>query len=149
MEESLHTWQQFVNARQLLFEQNIIRTFNNPIEDFSEFLVSAVVKGRLARNVNQKDYDVETDEMSIQVKSVAKAPNNPNGYIVTARDRENQLATHYAFCFFQNYVPSGLYIVNADFVRDFGRAQIKRHDLEVACQHTDLNFTVISVKWQQ
>ena len=101
MNELIEIWNNYISARQQLIENKIIRTFNNPIEDFSEWLVANCLNGHLAINVNQRGYDVETrDRKCIQVKSIAKAPNNTNGYIVTQKDRKNTFATHYAFVFF-------------------------------------------------
>lgn len=148
MNEILEIWNNFIVARQQLLDNHLIRTFNNPIEDFSELLVAKVMDGQLAANVNQKDYDVETVDKCIQVKSIAKAPNNTNGYIVTTKDRENQLATHYAFVFFDNYNPTSIYIVNADYVRDYAMAQIKRQNLNEVCGQIDPNIVGIEVRYQ-
>jgi hypothetical protein len=133
MEELIAIWNNYIGARQQLMDNQIIRTFNNPVEDFSEWLVAKCLDGQLVINVNQIDYDVETADRFIQVKSIAKAPHNTNGYIVTQKDRENELATHYAFVFFDNYVPSCIYLVNVDFVRDYPRSQIKRENLNEIC----------------
>ena len=148
MEELIAIWNNYIVARQLLMDNQIIRTFNNPVEDFSEWLVANMTNGKLAVNVNQRDYDVETNDKCIQVKSIAKAPNNTNGYIVTTKDRENQLATHYAFVFFDNYVPTNIYLVSADFVRDYGKSQIKRQDLNIICGEPDPNIATLSVRYQ-
>ena len=148
MNELIEIWNNYIAARQQLMDNQIIRTFNNPIEDFSEWLVANCLNGHLAINVNQRDYDVETEDKYIQVKSIAKAPNNNNGYIVTQKDRENELATHYAFVFFDNYIPTAIYIVNVDYVRDFPRSQIKRVNLNEVCVEINL-IAAISVKEQQ
>lgn len=148
MEELIAMWNNYIGARQQLMQNQIIRTFNNPVEDFSEWLVARCLYGHLAINVNQIDYDVETEDKYIQVKSIAKAPHNNNGYIVTQKDRENELATHYAFVFFDDYVPSSIYIVNVDFVRHYPRSQIKRENLNEICVETNV-IAAISVKEQQ
>jgi hypothetical protein len=148
MNELIEIWNNYIAARQQMMDNQIIRTFNNPIEDFSEWLVANCLNGHLAINVNQRDYDVETEDKCIQVKSIAKAPNNNNGYIVTQKDRENELATHYAFVFFDNYIPTAIYIVNVDYVRDFPRSQIKRVNLNEVCVEINL-IAAISVKEQQ
>lgn len=126
----------------------IIRTFKNPVEDFSEWLVAKYMNGQLAKNVNQKDYDVETADKYVQVKSIAKAPNNPNDYIVKTKDRENQRATHYAFVFFDNDLPTDIYIVNADYVRDYPMSQIKRRNLNEICGEPDAIIATVSVRRQ-
>jgi len=133
MNESIEIWNNYIAARQQLMIHQMIRTFNNPVEDFSEWLVANCLNGRLVINVNQRDFDVETIDKCIQVKSITKAPNNSNGYIVTTKDRENQLASHYAFVFFDNYFPVDIFIVCAEFVRDYGKSQIKRQDLNAVC----------------
>ena len=147
MEELIEIWNNYICARQQLMDNNLIRTFNNPVEDFSEWLVAHCMNGQLSINVNQRDYDVETNNKYIQVKSIAKAPNNTNGYIVTRKDRENELATHYAFVFFDYYSPTEIYAVNADYVRDYPRSQIKRENLNEIC--TDVNnIGTITVRHQ-
>ncbi|MBW7937241.1 MAG: hypothetical protein H3C71_08930 [Flavobacteriales bacterium] len=148
MEELIAIWNDYIIARQALMDHQIIRTFNNPVEDFSEWLVAKYMNRQLAINVNQIDYDVETAEKYVQVKSIAKAPNNPNGYIVTTKDRENQLATNYAFVFFDNYLPTDIYIVNADYVRDYPRSQVKRQNLNEICGVPDTTIATVSVRRQ-
>jgi hypothetical protein len=133
MEELISIWNNYIYGRQQLMDNNLIRTFNNPVEDFSEWLVAYCINGQLSINVNQRDYDVETNNKYIQVKSIAKAPNNTNGYFVTRKDRENKLATHYAFVFFVNYSPTNIYVVNADYVRNHPKSQIKQEYLYKIC----------------
>jgi hypothetical protein len=148
MNELIQIWNNYIAARQQLMNNQMIRTFNNPVEDFSEWLVANCLNGQLAINVNQQDYDVETEDKYIQVKSIAKAPNNTNGYIVTQKDRENELATHYVFVFFDNYIPTNIYIVNVDYVRDYPRSQIKRDNLNEICTEIE-SIAGISVNEQQ
>lgn len=71
MEGLISIWNNYIVARQLLMDNQIIRTFNNPVEDFSEWLVAKCMNGELAINVNQRDYNVETSDKYIQVKSIA------------------------------------------------------------------------------
>ena len=143
MEELIAIWNNYICARQQLMDNNLIRTFNNPVEDFSEWLVAHCMNGQLSINVNQRDYDVETNDKYIQVKSIAKAPNNANGYIVTRKDRENELATHYAFVFFDNYSPTAVYFVNVEFVRAFPKSQIKRWNLDEVCRVAFTNGSLV------
>jgi hypothetical protein len=149
MEKIFKTWNNYISARNVLIEQQFIRTFNNPIEDFSEFLIAKIFNGKLAVNVNQMDYDVEVKDKYIQVKSIAKAPHNTNGYIITKRDKNNKSATHYAFVFFDNYVPTIIYIVNIDYVKNFNKSQIKRKDLNLICHNTDPNIKEITVRYTE
>ena len=148
MQEILAIWNNYIVARQLLIDKEIVRTFNNSVEDFSEFLIAKMLKGELAINVNQEGYDIKTKDKYIQVKSVAKAPKNRNGYIVTSKDRANRLATHYAFVFFDNYIPTDIYIVSAAFVKNYSMSQIKRRDLKLVCGHTDPGIPEITVRYQ-
>jgi hypothetical protein len=147
MNKAIKIWHNYIKERQQLFDNKIIRTFNNPVEDFSEWLVANYCDGQLACNVNQKDYDVEKVDMFIQVKSLAKDPTNPNGYIITKKDRDNQSATHYAFVFFDNYSPTAVYFVNVEFVKSFPKSQIKRENLDGVCLKTS-NVGIISFKHQ-
>ena len=146
MEKVFKTWNNYISARNILIKEKYIRTFNNPIEDFSEFLIAKIFNGKLAINVNQKDYDVEVKNKYIQVKSIAKSPMNTNGYIITKSDKNNQLATHYAFVFFDNYMPTSIYIVNVNYVKKFEKAQIKRDDLNKICLNIDTNIKEISIR---
>ena len=44
MKKEIEIWGNYILARQQLFENKTIRSFNNPVEDFSEWLVGKLIK---------------------------------------------------------------------------------------------------------
>jgi hypothetical protein len=114
---ALQLWSDYVSAKQALLDGGFIRSFKSAEADLAEWLVAQVFQGELTPSKCHP----------------CKATGNPNGYIITEKDRSNNAstgATHYAFVFFDNLVPTIVYLVPEAFVRQWGKAQIKRFDLE-------------------
>ncbi|GIK56546.1 MAG: hypothetical protein HND44_03300 [Chloroflexi bacterium] len=133
IKETVQLWLEYVKARQALLTEGIVRSFKSPEADFAEQLIASIFKGVLPSNKSNPAYDVIAGDKRIQVKSVAKTFDNKNGYIIKEKDRNNNPeigATHYAFVFFNELIPTGIFLVPESFVREFHKTQIKRSDLE-------------------
>ena len=133
MLQAAQLWANYVRAKQALLAAGFIRSFKSTEADFAEYLVAAVLDGRLPNSKSHPGYDVIAADKKVQVKSVTKALDNPNGYILTKDDRKDgKETTHYAFVFFNELIPDAVFLVEEAFVRNFGKTQIKRPDLEAA-----------------
>lgn len=98
-------WAKYVKAKHDLLDAGFVRSYKVPEADFAEWLVATHWNGELPKNLSNPAYDVIAGDRRIQVKSIAKMPENPNGYIVTIKDKNNNPekgATHYAFVFLMN-----------------------------------------------
>jgi len=127
-------WLDYAYAKHGLIDAGLIRSYKAAEADFAEWLVMSVFDGQLPESKSNPGYDVLTQDMRIQVKSVSKMPSNPHGYIVSEKDRKNDRnigATHYAFVFFNKLIPDVIYLVDEEFVRIFpSKREIKRSDLK-------------------
>jgi len=101
-------WRQYVEARHNLNRRGVTRSNRAPETDLTELLVATALNGRVMENRNHPAYDVEAGKFRVQVKSVNKAATNRNGYTVKQTDkglREVNGASHYAFVWFDDFVP--------------------------------------------
>lgn len=147
LQKAVSLWLEYVQSRRALLADGYIRSFKKPEADFSEWLVAFLFDGRLPPSKTNPGYDVITDDKRIQVKSVAKAADNKNGYIIDERDRSNDPrtgATHYAFVFFDELIPSAIFLAPEAFVRNFGSTQIRRSDLEKKDFKIDVDLNVFN-----
>lgn len=150
IQQAAQLWADYVRAKHALLATGFIRSFKSTEADFAEWLVAAVLDGRLPNSKSHPGYDVIAGDKKVQVKSVTKALDNPNGYIITKDDRNDspgRETTHYAFVFFNELTPDAVFLVEEAFVRKFGKTQIKRLDLEAAnCKMAiDLNIFKLAV----
>ena len=130
---ALNQWSGYVLAKKALMQAGVVRSFKAAEADFSEWLVAKLLGGSLPPSKSYPGCDVLAPGKRVQVKSVCKAPGNPNGYIVTAKDRSNNAAagaSHYAFVFFTDLVPASAFLLPEDVVRLWARGQIRRPDVE-------------------
>lgn len=131
---ALQQWHGYVEAKRALLKSGVLRSFKAPEADLSEWLIATLLTGSLASNKSQPSFDVLAGDKRVQVKSLCKASDNPNGYIVSARDRSNSGthgASHYAFVFFDDLELQSAYLVPEDVVRSWNRTQIRQKDLAV------------------
>jgi hypothetical protein len=138
-------WANWVKAKHSLLSAGLIRSYKPPEADFSEWIVATYWKGKLLDNKSFPAYDVVAGDKRIQVKSIAKMPGNPHGYIVTKKDKKNDPyhgATHYAFVFFTKLIPDEIFLVPESFVRQFSKKEIKRHDLINAGYKVDIDLSI-------
>jgi uncharacterized protein (DUF433 family) len=126
-------WADYVRARRNLEAASFTRSHKTAEAALAEWLVQFVFHGELAPSRSNPRYDVVAGNMRIEVKSISKSADNPKGYKIKSKDKTNDPATgatHYAFLFYDNFVPDVLFLVPAEFVSNFRRPQIKRADLE-------------------
>lgn len=125
-------WLNYAKAKKALLDKNYIRSHRDPEADFAEWLVAFITNGSLPENMSQEGYDVEIGDKRIEVKKLGKSYKNENGYIIKDKDKNNKNATHYAFIFYKEFMPSHLFIVAKDFVKNFKKTHITLDDLKKA-----------------
>jgi hypothetical protein len=133
-------WANYIQARLALQSQGYLRTYRSPTTDFAEWIVSKVLNGNLAPNRVQACYDVVNENgMKIQVKSLAKHITNPAGYTIKQKDRENSIATHFAFVYFDELIPTVFFLIEKDrFHKKFNNIRrVNRTDLEDAVNNSE------------
>ena len=148
--EAARLWTEYAKSKSALLKSVFIRSFRAAEADFAEWLVAVTLDGELAKIKSQRGYDLTAGEKRVQVKSMAKMPGNPNGYIIGNRDRTNDWrtgATHYAFVFFEELIPDAIFLIDEAFVRQFERKQIKRPDLERASCEIDMDLEVFKRRY--
>lgn len=145
IQKAAGVWAEYVKAKRALLEAGLVRSFKAAEADFGEWLVAVLFDGELPPSKSQAGYDVIAGDKRIQVKSIAKMPDNPNGYIIGKKDRKNDRetgATHYVFVFFDVLIPDAVFLVEEAFVRQFRKKQIKRPDLEDANSKVEVDLNV-------
>ena len=103
-------WRNYVLAKNTLIEIGVNRSYKSSVGDFAEWLIATIFQGSLPVSKSESDYDVIADDKKIQVKSIAKMKGNPNGYKVKDKDKNNKIATHYAFVYFKDLIPKEIYL---------------------------------------
>ena len=141
-------WSKYVDAKRALRESGFIRSYRQAEADLSEWLVKHFIEGELPSSRSQGSFDVITnDGKRIQVKSIAKDPDNPNGYIISNKDRDpKSTVTHYAFVCFNDLIPEAIFLTPGDYVRNFQKSQIKPADLEKTKYRLDIDLTPFKKK---
>ncbi len=138
------TYARYVEARNaLLDELNLKRRSNrDPLAEFSEWLVAAIVGGTRAENPVQKGWDVRTaDGERIQVKYLA----NPSDVWVNEHHMHvNDDMDSYALVLFEALMPEAVIILPARQLAAVGAALGKRHGgLDSNLQFTRRNYRAI------
>lgn len=131
--EALIHWSVYVASKRALLEAGVVRSFKQPEADFAEWLVASLLSGSLPSSKSNPFCDVVAPGKRVQVKSICKAPGNPNGYIISAKDRSNDAitgASHYAFVFFNDLVLDAAFMIPESVVRLCARSQVRRVDIE-------------------
>ena len=145
IQKAAGVWAEYVKAKRGLLEAGLIRSFKAAEADFAEWLVVVLFDGELPPSKSHVGYDVIAGNRRIQVKSIAKMPDNPSGYIIGKKDRSNDRetgATHYVFVFFDELIPDAIFPVKEAFVRQFPKAQIKRPRREDANSKVEVDLNV-------
>lgn len=126
-------WSEYARAKKALQEAGVVRSLKAAEADFSEWLIARLLGGVLPSSKSHPSCDVIVPGKRVQVKSVCKSADNPNGYIVSNRDRANDAisgASHFVFVFFNDLAPECAYMLPENIVRQWERRQIKRTDVE-------------------
>ena len=129
LQQAAKKWKNYVLAKNALIDIGVNRSYKSSVGDFAEWLISNVYLVSLPENKSEKGYDVETSDMKIQVKSIAKMKGNTNGYKISEKDKNNNIATHFAFVYFENLIPKEIYLTPTTYVSEFEKTQIKIGDL--------------------
>jgi len=122
-------WRKYVLAKNTLIKIGVNRSYKSSVGDFAEWLVARIFEGSLPESQSESDYDVITKDKRIQVKSIAKMEGNPNGYKVKDKDKNNKIATHYAFVYFKDLIPKEIYLTPKQYLTDYKKTQVKIQDL--------------------
>jgi hypothetical protein len=144
MPRVLAAYQRYIEARNALLEELRLKRQSNrdPLAEFSEWLVAALVEGTRADNPVQKGWDVRgPDGERIQVKYLA----NPAGRWI------NEHLVHvsgqmdsYAVVIFEALLPQAVIVFPAHNLAALGTALGKRHgDLDTTLQFTRANYRQI------
>ncbi|MEA2575376.1 MAG: hypothetical protein QOH93_2674 [Chloroflexia bacterium] len=132
-ERVVRAWGDYVRARRNLEAASFARSHKAAEAELAEWMVQFALGGELASSRSNPGFDVVAGDMRIEVKSISKADNNKNGYKVRDKDIKNDPvtgATHYAFLFYNDFIPDALFLVPTHFVQRYRGGQIKRADLE-------------------
>lgn len=135
-------WKKYVLVKNTLIETGVNRSYKSSVGDFAEWLIANNYSVSLPESKSEKGYDVETSDMKIQVKSIAKMKGNTNGYKVSKKDKNNNIATHFAFVYFENLIPKEIYLAPLSYVSEFDKTQIKIGDLRKTDFRLEVNLNV-------
>lgn len=133
-------WKNYIKAKNALIEIGVNRSYKSSVGDFAEWLIAKIYDGTLPESKSETDYDVITRDKKIQVKSIAKMKDNPNGYIIRDKDKNNKIATHYAFVYFEDLIPKEIYLTPKKYLIEYKKAQIKIGDLRKTNYRVDFNL---------
>lgn len=140
----LAAYQRYVEARNALLDELHLKRRSNrdPLSEFSEWLVAALVEGNLADSPVQKDWDVRgSDGEMIQVKYLA----NPADRWVNEHEiRVNEPMGSYALVIFEALLPQAVVVFPARNLGAVGAALGKQHgNLGSTLQFTRANYRQI------
>ena len=140
----LNAYQRYVEARNALLDELQLnrRSNRDPLSEFSEWLVAALVDGVLADSPVQKDWDVqESSGQKIQVKYLA---NSVERWINEQTILVNDHMDSYAIVIFEALLPQAIVIFPARNLAAVGMALGKRHsNLDITLQFTQVNYRQI------
>ena len=140
----LAVYQRYVEARNALLDELHLSWHSNrdPLVEFSEWLVAALVGGTLAESPVQKDWDVRgPDGEKIQVKYLANSTEHwVNEHLVQV----NEQMDRYAIVIVESLMPQAVVIFPARNLEAVGAALGKRHShLDTTLQFTQANYRQI------
>lgn len=138
----LAVYQRYVDARNALLVELSLQSNRDPLAEFSEWLVAAVVNGTLASNRNQKGWDVlAPDNQRIQVKYLA---NSANSSVNWHEIQISELMDIYAIVYFESLLPKSIIFFPTHNLAEIGKALGKRHgNLDTKLQFTRTNHRYI------
>lgn len=138
----LAVYERYIEARNALLRELNLQSNRDPLSEFSEWLVAALVKGTLAGSRVQKGWDVRTpDGNRVQVKYLA----NPSDHWVNEHEiKFTDDMDNYAIVFFEALLPQAVIIFPAYDLMKVGHALGKRHpNLDKSLQFTRANYRQI------
>ena len=138
LERVTSIYARYVDARNaLLAELRLGRNSNrDPLAEFAEWLVAALLGGTLAPSPVQAHWDVEVPEVGkVQVKYLANS--GSERWVNEHPVRVTELMDAYAIVFYESLLPVSVVLLPARGLADIGAALGKRHPN----QHTTLQLT--------
>ncbi len=129
MNQHKTVWQDYARARQTLLKSKIVRTYRAPEAEFSEWLVKILYNGNINYNSNEKGFDLACHEKVIEVKSLSGNRVGKFGYTLTDEDKNNEIATHFVFVLFKEFVPEMIFEIEINEIRKFCKKHLGRSDL--------------------
>lgn len=122
-----------------LAELGLPNSNRDPLAEFSERLVAAIVGGNLAASRVQAGYDVESPTgEKIQVKYLA---NPPGRWVNEHPVKVTDLMDSYAIVFFESLLPTATIILPRVGLKAIGEALGKKHpNLDSTLQLTQANY---------
>jgi len=123
-----------------LAELGLPNSNRDPLAEFSERLIAAIVGGSLAPSRVQVGYDVESPTgEKIQVKYLA---NPPGRWVNEHPVKVTDLMDSYAIVFFESLLPMAAIVLPRVGLKAIGEALAKRHPkLESTLQVTQANYS--------
>lgn len=107
-----------------LRRRDIVRTNNNPLGDYSEWLVAQTLKLTLAANSKQSFDAISDTGERVQVKSCRMTENNKTGRLSTIRHYEQEGFDYLvALLFDEDYSLLGAYKLSHALVGEYARYQ--------------------------
>jgi len=139
----ISVYERYVEARNALLSELHLQSNRDPLSEFSEWIVAAIVGGTLATSRVQKGWDVITPKgEQIQVKYLA----NPADHWVNEHEIfiNKEFMDSYAIVFFEALLPKSIIIFSANDLASVGKALNKRHgNLETYLSLTHVNYRQI------
>ncbi len=140
----LEVYERYIDARNILLDELQLKGRSNrdPLPEFSERLVAALVEGDLADSRVQPGWDVQgTDGEKIQVKCLSNSTDEwVNGITIEV----NRLMDSYAMVIFKALLPQAVIFFPARNLAAVGNALGKLHgNLDSTLQFTRANYRQI------
>ena len=140
----LAVYKHYIEARSTFLDELQLKGQSNrePLVEFSECMVAALVDGTLADSRVQKGWDVKClDGEKIQVKSLM----NPSEQWINGHEIcVNEGMDSYAIVIFEAFLPKAVIIFPARNLKAVGNALGKRHkNLDTTLQFTRANYRAI------
>jgi hypothetical protein len=144
IENSAHLWNSYVITKIQLFKSLKFSIYGRPESLYAEHIVKIYYNGEKPYNPNNKFYDIECENKKIEVKSICRQSGTNWSYRIKSQDRENFVATHYAFVFFKNFTPEALILIKADVIKEYHFDSISKNVLKEKCEEY-LKLTIFHI----
>ena len=134
-QELRDAFERYARGRAELLEAIGVTSSNrDPLAEFSERLIAALLGGSLATNRVQPGWDVQAGERQVQVKYLA---NGPDAWVNEHHIQVTSEMHDYAIVFFEALLPVTAIVFSCDRLLEIGAALRKKHPN----QNTTLQLT--------
>lgn len=124
----------------VLRSRNVIRTKNNPVGDYAEWLVSQALDMTLLSNSSPGADAIDTDGLRVQIKARRVTPQNPSRQLSALRNYEAADFDYLvAVIFDENYSILDAYKIPHEVIRDYAR-----HSNYVNAHLVNLNGAILT-----